>query len=118
MLTLLLKNGVRFNGLSAWLLKEMKKGVLPQSTLDVLVQDALRYCPAASAPLLHARQLFAKALTSQNASLVREALSTLHHQKSKGQDVPAELVLILKAVDTTGLTSLHRGFLDALLELN
>lgn len=117
-LTLLLQNGVQFNELSAWLLKEMKKGVLPQTTLDALVQDALRYYPATSEPLLHARQLFAKALTSQNASLVREALSALHHQKSKGHGVPAELFLVLKAVDKTGLKSMHQRFLDALMELD
>lgn len=117
-LTLLLQNSVQFNGLSAWLLKEMKKGVLPQPTLDALVQDALRCYPAASAPLLHAHQLFAKALTSQNASLVRAALSALHHQKSKGHGVPAELIFALKAVDKTGLKSMHKRFLDALLELN
>jgi hypothetical protein len=115
-LTLLLQDGVQFNALCAWLLKEMRAAKLAKATVDALVYDALLYYPATSDLLLHARQFFDKILRSENARWVTRALSALHQQRSKGHGVPTELLSALKEVDTTEFKRLHLHFLEKLLQ--
>jgi len=116
-LTLLLTNGVQFNSLSAWLLKELKNAALPKVTLDALVHDALLHYPASSALWLHARHLFSKALTSHDGKLVRRAISALHRHRSQGHDVPGELHPALQAVNREDLKKLYQRMLEELLTL-
>lgn len=115
-LTLLLQDGVQFNALCAWLLKELRAETLPEAALDALAYDALLYYPATSDLLLHARQFFDKILRSGNARWVTPALSALNQHRSNGHAVPAELLSTLKKVDTTGFKRLHLHFLEKLLQ--